>query len=130
MAADVETLRASISNSRPPFSLNKIGHVVLMVSDLERSIGFYTGVLGFQVSDIYGDDMMPGGMVFMRCSSDHHGVGLVGSMPGQSETIELNHMAFEVSTLDEVLLAAKRLKEYGAKIDFDLIKKKTVAVIR
>ena len=34
MAVDVETLRASISKSRPPFSLNKIGHVVLRVSDL------------------------------------------------------------------------------------------------
>ena len=76
MIVDVESLRAAISTTPPPFALNKIGHVVLMVSDLARSIAFYTGVLGFKVSDIYGDDMMPGGMVFMRCNTDHHGVAL------------------------------------------------------
>jgi len=66
VTVDKAALRAAISQERPPFSLNKIGHVVLMVADLERSVEFYTGVLGFKVSDIYGDDMMPGGMVFMR----------------------------------------------------------------
>jgi catechol 2,3-dioxygenase len=102
-----------------PFHINKIGHVVLNCSNLERSVKFYTELLGFKVSDVYPEEMMPGGMVFLRCASDHHGVGLVGSLPGESETIELNHMAFEVSTLDEVLLAAKRLKEAGAVIDFE-----------
>jgi len=63
MAVDVESLRASISESRPPFSLNRIGHVVLRVPDLARSIAFYTGVLGFRVSDIHGEEMMPGGQV-------------------------------------------------------------------
>jgi catechol 2,3-dioxygenase len=102
-----------------PFRINKIGHVVLNCSNLERSVKFYTEVLGFQVSDVYPEDMMPGGMVFLRCGSDHHGIGLVGTMPGGSQTIELNHLAFEVSTLDEVLLAAKRLKECGAVVDFE-----------
>src|SRR6185503_17613934 len=82
MTVDVEALRTAITNSRPPFSLNKIGHVVLRVSDLKRSVEFYTGVLGFRVSDLYGDDMMPGGMVFMRCNADHHGVALVGGAAG------------------------------------------------
>src|SRR3977135_2765485 len=104
MAVDVEKLRASISVELPPFALNKIGHVVLMVSDLTRSIAFYTGVLGFRVSDIYGDDMMPGGMVFMRCNTDHHGVALVGGA-GPLERTSLNHFAFEVGSLDEVFRA-------------------------
>ena len=34
-----------------------------------------------------------------------NGVALVGSMPGTSPNIELNHMAFEVGTLDEVFRA-------------------------
>src|SRR5688572_26479660 len=54
MNVDTEKLRAAISKSQPPFSLAKIGHVVLMVGDLQRSVEFYTGVLGFKVSDIYG----------------------------------------------------------------------------
>ena len=119
MAVDVEKLRASISTAPIPFSLNKIGHVVLMVSDLQRSIAFYTGVLGFRVSDIYGDDMMPGGMVFMRCNADHHGVALVGGASAPSNSRELHHMAFEVGTLDEVFRARQYLRERGVNIVFD-----------
>ena len=119
MIIDTEALRAAISNKAPPFELRKIGHVVLMVADLQRSIAFYTGVLGFKVSDIYGDDMMPGGMVFMRCNADHHGVALVGGAPGPSQKRELHHMAFEVGSLDEVFRARKHLRDCGATIVFE-----------
>ena len=119
MAVDVETLRASISDTPPPFSLSKIGHVVLMVSDLKRSIEFYTGVLGFRVSDIYGEDMMPGGMVFMRCNADHHGVALVGGASDLGPKTALHHMAFEVATLDEVFRVRKHLRERGVPIVFE-----------
>ena len=86
------------------FQIRKIGHVVLNCRDIERSIRFYTEVLGFQVSDIYPDEMVPGGMAFLRCNTDHHGIALVGKMEGAAPNIELNHVAFEVATLDEVLL--------------------------
>jgi catechol 2,3-dioxygenase len=115
----VKKLKAHKRPQGMPFRLNKIGHVVLNCTDLERSVKFYTEVLGFQVSDVYPEEMYPGGMVFMRCGTDHHGIGLVGGMPGESKTIELNHLAFEVSTLDEVLLAAERLKQHGAVVDFE-----------
>jgi catechol 2,3-dioxygenase-like lactoylglutathione lyase family enzyme len=119
MAVDIETLRSSISTSPPPFSLNKIGHVVLMVSDLKRSIEFYIAVLGFRVSDIYGEDMMPGGMVFMRCNTDHHGIALVGGGSGAAGKRDLHHLAFEVGSLDEVFRARKHLRERGATIVFE-----------
>ncbi|HYC15301.1 MAG TPA: VOC family protein [Stellaceae bacterium] len=102
-----------------PFRIGKIGHVVLNVTDLQRSVRFYTEVLGFKVSDVYAEDMMPGGMVFMRCNSDHHGVALVGSMTERSPNVELNHMAFEVATLDEVVRARDHLRKHGVQIDFD-----------
>ncbi|HUJ86809.1 MAG TPA: VOC family protein [Burkholderiales bacterium] len=85
-----------------PFDLRKIGHVVLRVTDLARSVEFYTRVLGFRVSDVYAEDMMPGGMVFMRFGADHHGVALVGGMEGPSQGRELHHFAFEVASLDDV----------------------------
>jgi catechol 2,3-dioxygenase len=47
---------------------------------MERSVRFYTEVLGLRISDVYPDGMVPGGMVFMRFNEDHHGVALVGSM--------------------------------------------------
>ena len=119
MAVDTEISRASISESQPPFSLNKIGHVVLRVSDLARSVEFYTGVLGFRVSDIYGEDMMPGGMVFMRCNTDHHGIALVGGASGPAGKGDLHHLAFEVGTLDDVFRARRHLRERGATIVFE-----------
>jgi len=119
MAIDLEELRACIGASQPPFSLNKIGHVVLRVSDLVRSTRFYTGVLGFRVSDIYGDEMMLGGMVFMRCNTDHHGIALVGGAAGPAGKGDLHHLAFEVGSLDEVFRARKHLRELGATIVFE-----------
>jgi catechol 2,3-dioxygenase-like lactoylglutathione lyase family enzyme len=101
------------------FQLRKIGHIVLNCRDLERSIKFYTEVLGFEVSDVYPKEMTPGGMAFLRCNTDHHGIGLVGTLEGEASARDLNHLAFEVGTLDEVLLAAKRLREHGATIDFE-----------
>ena len=102
-----------------PFDIVKLGHVVLNCSDVERSVRFYTEVLGLEISDVYPDDMVPGGMVFMRFNEDHHGVALVGSMTGPSPNVELNHMAFEVATLDEVILARNHLQEARRRIDFE-----------
>jgi catechol 2,3-dioxygenase len=114
-----EALRALQPRPGRPFRLTKIGHVVLMVSDIERSARFYTGVLGFRVSDVYPETMMKGRMVFMRCAADHHGVALVGAAPGGSAQHELHHMAFEVATLDEVFAARDWLKANGVKVEFE-----------
>ncbi len=118
-AAEIEALRAIAPPADVPFELRKIGHVVLRVSDLERSVRFYTQVLGFRVSDVYPEEMVPGGMVFMRFNRDHHGVALVGGLAAPSEGKELHHFAFEVATLDEVFLARRRLREHGVKINFE-----------
>ncbi len=119
MTANIEKLRTAIPNTHSPFAIRKIGHVVIKVTDLQRSRAFYAGVLGFKVSDIIGEDMMKGGMVFMRCNADHHGVALVGGAPGPSERRELHHMAFEVGSLDEVFLARRHLREHGVTIIFE-----------
>lgn len=76
-----------------PFSIGKIGHVVLNVQDVERSARFYTEILGFQISDVYPEEMVPGGMVFLRCNTDHHGLALVGSTTEPAINVELNHLA-------------------------------------
>ena len=102
-----------------PFNITKIGHVVLRVSDIEKSTEFYTQVLGFRVSDVYPDTMIPGEMVFMRCNNDHHGVALVGGIDGPTENVELHHMAFEVDSLDEMLLARDHLIKHNVPIEFE-----------
>jgi len=100
------------------FQLRRLGHVVLNVTDLEASVRFYTDVLGLQVSDRYPDSMVPGGMVFMRCNADHHGVALVGGAK-KSDRTSLNHFAFEVATLDEVFRTRTWLRKHGVRIVFE-----------
>lgn len=119
MAFDLEALKKQQRPHGLPFRIGKLGHVVLNVTDIERSVAFYTQVLGFSVSDVYPPDMVPGGMVFMRCNPDHHGVALVGGSKGRPEPSDMHHLAFEVGTLDEVLRARDHLRKHGAVIDFE-----------
>jgi catechol 2,3-dioxygenase len=102
----------------PPFDLAKLGHVVLNVTDLEASVRFYTEVLGLRVSDRYPPSMVPGGMIFLRFGTDHHGVALVGGATA-GERSSLNHFAFEVGTLDEVFRARAWLRKHDVPIVFE-----------
>ena len=104
----------------PPFAVQKIGHAVVNVTDLEASKRFYTDVLGFRISDVYEGNKMPGGMVFLRCNGDHHCLALIGGAPPAGEAKRtLHHLAFELATLDEVFRARDHLQKYGAKIVFE-----------
>jgi catechol 2,3-dioxygenase len=48
-----------------------IGHVHLKVANIERALGFYRDVLGFEVTQWYGDDA-----VFLSAGGYHHHIGL------------------------------------------------------
>ena len=119
MALDVEKLRKVAPSAGMPFKIRKLGHVVLQVSDVERSLAFYTQILGFQVSDVYPEEMQPGGFAFLRCNTDHHCLALVGAGPGNSQQRELHHMAFEVATLEEVFAARERLRAHNVPLSFE-----------
>ena len=94
--------------------------MLLQVADIEASKRFYTEVLGFRISDVYEGNKMPGGMVFLRCNSDHHCLALIGGAPPAGEAKRtLHHLAFELATLDEVFRARDHLQTYGAKIVFE-----------
>lgn len=114
----VSRIRAINGESNAPFDVTKIGHVVLNVSDLEHSTRFYTQILGFKISDVYDETMVPGGMVFLRFNPDHHGVALVGALPKEARNKELHHMAFAVGTLDEVFRARAHLEANNVPIKF------------
>ena len=49
----------------------RIGHVHLKVADIERALGFYRDVLGFEVTQWYGEDA-----VFLSAGGYHHHIGL------------------------------------------------------
>jgi catechol 2,3-dioxygenase len=48
-----------------------IGHVHLQVGNIERSLGFYRDILGFEVTQWYGEDA-----VFLSAGGYHHHIGL------------------------------------------------------
>lgn len=102
-----------------PFRINKIGHVVLHVTDIERSTQFYTEILGFKISDIYASGELPGGAVFLRCNADHHGIALFQANGTPQAGRGMNHVAFEVSTLDELVRVREHLRQHDVHIDFD-----------
>ncbi|MDA1326421.1 MAG: VOC family protein [Proteobacteria bacterium] len=115
----MKALRAISTPDDMPFGITKIGHVVLRVRDVQKSAEFYTKVLGFRVSDVYPESMMPGNMVFLRLNSDHHGVALVGGSDRDADSSEMHHMAFKVDTLDEVFRARNHLNKMGVNIEFE-----------
>jgi catechol 2,3-dioxygenase len=132
MTVDVDKIKAMTTPSGLPFKAMKIGHVVLNVADLERSVAFYTQMLGFKISDVYPETMVPGGMVFMRLNTDHHGVAVVGGAKpaeGAADTggiysrpaarVGLNHFAFQVATLDELFRAREHLKRHSVPLLFE-----------
>ena len=115
----VEALRRMAPPAGMPFALTKLGHVVIRVRDMPRSVAFYTEVLGMRVSDAYPDTMMKGGMVFLRCNTDHHCLALIGGLPDDKGPRAMHHFAFEVATLEEVLRAREHLRKAGVQIDFE-----------
>ena len=56
---------------RPVTGGARIGHVHLKVADLDRSIRFYSGVLGFEVMQRRGDEA-----AFLAAGGYHHHIGL------------------------------------------------------
>lgn len=81
----------------------KVSHVVLNSPDMERAQAFYTDILGFRVSDYSADQM-----VFLRSGTDHHSIALV-----RAQYPSVNHVAFEMPTIDEFMRGIGRMKQKG-----------------
>lgn len=103
--------------ARPsPVRIKKLGHIVLQVRDLERSVRFYTEVLNFRVSD----NATAGG-VFLTAIGDHHTIGLFPSDGENADkpaegAVRLHHFAFQVDTLDQLFEVRAYLRERGIPI--------------
>ncbi|MGV3773154.1 MAG: VOC family protein [Verrucomicrobiales bacterium] len=95
----------------------RIGHVHLKVADLERAIGFYRNVLGFEVTQKYGSQA-----AFLSAGGYHHHIGLNtweslgGSHPPPRAT-GLYHLAILYPTRLELADALQRLLKAGITLD-------------
>lgn len=100
--------------------ITRLNHAVLFVRDVERSVAFYTDVLGFRRVDMTPDTFR--GAVFLQApgSGNDHDLGLfeIGTAaeasPAGRTAVGLYHLAWEVDTLAELERLQSRLAERGA----------------
>lgn len=91
----------------------RIGHVHLKVSDLDRSLGFYRDLLGFQLMLYFGDSA-----AFLSAGGYHHHIGLntwhsKGAGPAPVRAPGLYHTAILYPTRRELAQVLKRILEQG-----------------
>ena len=94
-----------------------IGHVHLKVADLERSLRFYCGVLGFELTQRYGSQA-----AFISAGGYHHHLGLNtwesrGGPPPARGTTGLYHVAILYPTRRSLADALQRLVTAGIPLD-------------
>jgi len=87
-----------------------IGHVHLKVSDIDRALGFYRDVLGFDVTQRYGDEA-----AFLSAGGYHHHLGLNtwesrGASPPPPGTTGLYHVAIRYPDRATLGDAVRRLR--------------------
>jgi catechol-2,3-dioxygenase len=80
---------------------------VLHSPQIKQLEAFYTDVLGFRLSDWIGEFM-----VFLRCNSVHHRLAILPGPPA------LNHVAFDVTSVDELMRGLARMHEKGVKLSW------------
>jgi catechol 2,3-dioxygenase len=94
-----------------------IGHVHLTVADLDRALGFYRDVLGFEVTQRYGKQA-----AFLSAGGYHHHIGLntwesAGGQPPPEGTTGLYHLAILYPTRAELADALRRLIAAGIPLE-------------
>ncbi len=87
----------------------RIGHVHLKVSNLEKSLDFYCGLLGFEITTRYGDQV-----AFISAGGYHHHIGLntwysKGFPPSAKEGVGLFHTAIVYPTRKDLAAIYQRL---------------------
>ena len=99
--------------SAEPFAVPELGygnarpvgvtHVVVNTTDIDAAVGFWTDILGFRLSD-WSEHQM----AFLRCNSYHHAIAF-----NQAPWASLNHVAWEMTSIDAFMRAIGRLRRHG-----------------
>jgi catechol 2,3-dioxygenase len=103
--------------TKPIHPATRIGHVHLKVADLERALGFYRDVLGFELTQRFGTSA-----AFLSAGGYHHHIGLNtwesadGRAPAEGTT-GLYHLAILYPTRAELADALRRLMKAGIPLE-------------
>ena len=89
----------------------RIGHIHLKVSDLDRSLVFYNGILGFEITERIGDQV-----VFLSAGGYHHHIALntwnsKGAGKASRSGVGLFHAAILYPERKDLASILKRLRE-------------------
>ncbi|MGH3344124.1 MAG: VOC family protein [Carbonactinosporaceae bacterium] len=97
-------------------SVQRLNHAVLFVSDLERSLEFYTGAFSFEI--VAREPRASAAFLRAKGSDNHHDLGLFGLGPqaraGGPGHTGLYHLAWQVGTIDDLAEARDTLMAHGA----------------
>ena len=99
---------------QPKYSVpaqTRIGHVHLKVADLERALAFYHGLLGFEITNRYGEQA-----VFVSAGGYHHHIGLntwysKNALPAARHSVGLFHTAILYPTRKDLAMIFNRLMQ-------------------
>jgi catechol 2,3-dioxygenase len=91
----------------------RIGHVHLKVADLQRSLAFYRDLLGFELTNMYGDQA-----AFISAGGYHHHIALntwhsKGAPRATKEGVGLYHTAILYPTRRDLAVILDRLMKSG-----------------
>jgi catechol-2,3-dioxygenase len=100
IAAEWEAVVPLSSNVPEPVGIT---HIVLNTANIDAAVAFYCTVLGMKVSD-WSEHRM----AFLRCNSYHHAIAF-----NQAEWASINHVAYEMPTVDQMMQGLGRLQHFG-----------------
>jgi catechol 2,3-dioxygenase-like lactoylglutathione lyase family enzyme len=112
--------------------VQKLGHIGIAVRDLDRSVTFYTEMLGLRLTERFeypieevGHGVAVAAGAFVRCDATHHCISIFqlkagllpdGAPDGSAVGIGLHHLAFELGSPAELLHKFRELRSAGVPI--------------
>jgi len=113
---DIDSLLATVAGEEPRSEAGHrlvVGHVHLHGGDLERGLGFYRDVLGFELMTF-----MPGAAAFVAAGGYHHHLGFniwrgEGVPPAQEGRVGLRHWTVVLDDPEEVEAVRERVRAAG-----------------
>ena len=113
--------------------VKNLSHIGLTVRDLDRSVAFYTEVLGMRLTERFeyppeevGHGATVAAGAFVRCDATHHRISIFqlkdgvlsdgGAQDLTAPMLGLHHIAFEIATPAELVAKFRELRDRGVPI--------------
>lgn len=103
-------------------NVKRVGHVGIYVADVERSLQFYTEVLGCTITNVSRDANGKARSAFLRFEDKHHDFVLAQAPEGHDPASAtagqrvVQQIAFEVDSRDDFLRALTHIRAQGVEI--------------